>query len=139
MKLVNQTVKYKNSGTFEKNISDRISNKTIDQYSIDIKQPNLYVYHGSTQKGLKKIITNKTAQGENWVYASYSKVLATIFISNKGNDLYYYLSGNGTINNPIILVERKEGMFKDIFNVSGSLYTLSAKNFSSEKLNGLGK
>lgn len=54
MKLVNQTVKYKNSGTFEKNISDRISNKTIDQYSIDIKQPNLYVYHGSTQKGLKK-------------------------------------------------------------------------------------
>lgn len=123
----------KNGGQFKKNVLDKISNKTISRYLINVSNSNLYVYHGSTQKGLKKIVKNKSTHGESWVYASYSKVLATIFISNKGNDLYYYLSGNGTINSPIILVERKEGMFKDIFNISGSLYTLSAKNFSSEK------
>ena len=30
-------------------------------------------------------------------------------------------------------MERKENMFKDIFNVSGSLYTLSGENFISGK------
>ncbi len=33
----------------------------------------------------------------------------------------------------MILVERKKDMFKDIFNVSGSLYTLIGKNFISGK------
>lgn len=33
----------------------------------------------------------------------------------------------------MILVERKEGMFEEIFHVSGSLYTLSGKNFISGK------
>lgn len=91
------------------------------------------VYHGSTQQGLKTIIKNKSTHGQAWVYATLSKAISTIFISNKGSNLYYYLSGDGTENNPIILVERKENMFKDIFNVSGSLYTLSGKNFISGK------
>lgn len=90
-----------------------------------------YVYHGSTHTGLKKIKKNKSTHGKYWVYATLSKAISIIFISNKGNDLYYYLSGDGTENNPVLLVERKEGMFKDIFNVSGSLYTLSGKNFIS--------
>ena len=91
------------------------------------------VYHGSIHQGLKIIKRNKSTHGKSWVYATLSKAISTIFISHKGNDLYYYLSGDGTENNPVILVERKEGMFKDIFNVSGSLYTLSGKNFISEK------
>ena len=91
------------------------------------------VYHGSTQQGLKTIRKNKSTHGQAWVYATLSKAISTIFISNKGSNLYYYLSGDGTENNPIILVERKENMFKDIFNVSGSLYTLSGKNFISGK------
>ena len=91
------------------------------------------VYHGSIHQGLKIIKRNKSTHGKSWVYATLSKAISTIFISNKGSDLYYYLSGDGTENNPVILVERKEGMFKDIFNVSGSLYTLSGKNFISGK------
>ena len=91
------------------------------------------VYHGSIHQGLKIIKRNKSTHGKSWVYATLSKAISTIFISHKGNDLYYYLSGDGTENNPVILVERKEGMFKDIFNVSGSLYTLSGKNFISGK------
>ena len=91
------------------------------------------VYHGSTYQGLKKIKKNKSTHGEAWVYGTLSKAISTIFISNRGSDLYYYLSGDGTENNPVILVERKENMFKDIFNVSGSLYTLSGENFISGK------
>ena len=92
-----------------------------------------HVYHGSTHQGLKIIKKNKSTHGNSWVYATISKTISTIFISNKGSDLYYYLSGDGTENNPVILVERKENMFKDIFNVSGSIYTLSSKNFISGK------
>ena len=36
-------------------------------------------------------------------------------------------------------MERKENMFKEIFNVSGSLYTLSGKNFVSGKTNWSGE
>ncbi len=91
------------------------------------------VYHGSIHQGLKIIRKNKSTHGKSWVYATLSKAISVIFISNKGSDLYYYLSGDGTENNQVILVERKEGMFKDIFNVSGSLYTLNGKNFISSK------
>ena len=43
------------------------------------------------------------------------------------------MGGKGTKESPFILVERKEGMFKKIFNLSGSLYSLSNKNFLSNK------
>ena len=92
-----------------------------------------YVYHGSTKQGLKTIRKNKSTHGREWVYATLSKAISTIFISNKGSDLYYYLSSDGDKNHPVILVERKENMFKDIFNISGSLYTLSGKNFMPYK------
>ncbi len=91
------------------------------------------VYHGSIHQGLKIIKRNKSTHGKPWVYATLSKAISTIFISHKGSDLYYYLRGDGTENNPVILVERKENMFKNIFNVSGSLYTLNGKNFISGK------
>ncbi len=91
------------------------------------------VYHGSIHQGLKIIKRNKSTHGKSWVYATLSKAISTIFISHKGSDLYYYLSGDGTENNPVILVERKENMFKNIFNASGSLYTLNGKNFISGK------
>ena len=92
-----------------------------------------YVYHGSTHQGLKIINRNKSTHGQSWVYGTLSKAISTIFISNKGSDLYYHLSGNGSKDNPVILVERKKDMFKEIFNVQGSLYTLSPKNFMSGK------
>lgn len=92
-----------------------------------------YVYHGSKIQGLKKIKKNKSTHGKEWIYATLSKAISTIFISDNGSDLYYYLQGNGSDNNPVILVERKKDMFKQIFNVSGSLYTLSSKNFEEGK------
>ena len=122
-----------NGGILEKSIKDNHSNKIINRYLIKISDNNNYVYHGSVKRGLRQIKRNKSTHGKFWVYATLSKAISTIFISKKGSDLYYYLSGDGTENNPVILVERKENMFKDIFNVSGSLYTLSGKNFISGK------
>lgn len=88
-----------------------------------------YVYHGSNISNLKKIKPNVSTHMKKWVYATPSKAIATIFLSSKGNDLYYYLGGSGTKESPIVLVERKKGMFKKIFNVSGSIYKLNGNNF----------
>ena len=108
------------------NITIGVKNNNIAiNYGNNMKK----VYHGSTIQGLKIIKRRKSTHLKEWVYGSYQEAIATIFISSKGSDLYYHLSGDGTKDNPIILVERKKGMFKDIFNVSGSLYTLNSKNF----------
>lgn len=92
-----------------------------------------YVYHGSKTRNLTVIKKNKSTHNHSWVYGTYSKALSLIFISSKGNDLYYYLGGDGSKEYPYILVERKKGMFKEIFNESGSIYYLDNKNFISAK------
>ena len=90
-----------------------------------------YVYHGSNIINLKIIKKNKSTHNKNWVYATYSKAISIIFMSSNGNDLYYNLSGDG-ITYPVELVERKQGMFNKIFNISGSIYKLNSKNFKSD-------
>lgn len=87
-----------------------------------------YVYHGSSKPNLKVIKPYISTHQKEWVYACASRAISTIFLSNKGNDLYYLLSGDG-VNYPVELVERKEGMFKEIFNCDGYIYKLSAINF----------
>lgn len=87
-----------------------------------------YVYHGSPVPNLDTIKPNKSTHMINCVYACASKAISIIFLSTLGSDLYYSLSGDG-INYPVELVERKEGMFKKIFNCSGYIYKLDASNF----------
>ena len=87
-----------------------------------------HVYHGSNMSFLKVIKKHNSTHKRNWVYASYSKEVALIFISKQGNDLFYSLSFDGK-NYPIELVERKPLMFKKIFNCSGYIYKLDASNF----------
>ena len=90
----------------------------------------IYVYHGSSKPNLKIIKTNESTHMKKWVYACVSKAISTIFLSPLGNDLYYSLSGDG-INYTVELVERKSGMFKEIFNCSGYIYKLDDSNFKS--------
>ena len=90
-----------------------------------------YVYHGSNIPNLKIIKRNRSTHNKNWVYATFSKAISIIFMSSNGNDLYYNLSGDG-INYPVELVERKQGMFNKIFNISGSIYKRNSKNFKSD-------
>ena len=91
-----------------------------------------YVYHGSPEANLKIIKRNKSTHMQNWVYATPSKAISTIFLSPLGNDLYYYLAGDG-VKYPVELVERKKGMFEKIFNCKGYIYKLNASNFKSGK------
>jgi len=92
-----------------------------------------YVYHGSKIKGLEKIIKRSSTHQKEWVYASLSKVAAITFIRNCSGLFHCYLDGSGTKESPIILVERKAGMFNKMFNLSGSLYTLSSAGFENGK------
>lgn len=87
-----------------------------------------YVYHGSPIPNLKIIRAKESTHMKKWVYACTSKAISTIFLSQLGNDLYYSLSGDG-IDYQVELVERKKGMFKQIFNCSGYIYKLDASNF----------
>ncbi len=93
-----------------------------------------WVYHGSHMPHLCVIKPHMSTHKKKWVYATPSKAIATIFLSPMHSDYYYYLSGNG-ISSDVILVERKPGMFKEIFNFSGYIYKLDAKNFESGKTN----
>ena len=77
-----------------------------------------YVYHGSSIPNLKIIKPHRSTHLENWVYATPSKAIATIFLSPINSDYYYHLSGNG-ITSPVVLVERKPEMFKNIYDYSG--------------------
>lgn len=86
-----------------------------------------YVYHGTN---IENIDILKTKNGI--LYATPSKAIALIFLSKKGNDFYYYLSGDG-VNYPVVLVERKKDMFKEIFNISGFIYKLDAKDFKENQ------
>ena len=92
-----------------------------------------YVYHGSKKSHLKIIERRISSHNKNWVYASFSEVVATVFINNGGCDLHYHLSGEGTEESPIILVERKKDIFDKIYNTSGSLYVLNEINFTKNK------
>ena len=99
---------------------------------------NKYVYHGSHIPDLKVIKPHKSTHQQNWVYATSSKAVATIFLSNKHSDLYYYLGGNDEDNN-LVLVERKKGMFKDIFMYLVLFINLVLKTFLMVLLAGLWK
>ena len=77
-----------------------------------------YVFHGSSIPNLEVIKPHKSTHMKEWVYATTSKAVATIFLSKTGSDLYYSLSGNGK-EYPIELVERKPLMFKKIFDCDG--------------------
>ena len=91
-----------------------------------------YVYHGSNIPNLKIIKKHKSTHMQEWVYACYSKAIATIFLSPLHSDLYYVLSGDGR-KYPVELIERKQGMFKKIFNCSGYIYRLNSSNFKENQ------
>ena len=89
------------------------------------------VYHGSKEVNLNIIERSVSTHKKDWVYGTPNKALALLFINNGNGDLSYMINWNGDINSPILLVERKPDTFKNIYNLSGSIYTLCADNFKS--------
>lgn len=63
---------------------------------------------------------------KKWTYSTLPNTIATIFLFFKYNDLYYYLSSSG-INRPVVLVKRKEGMFKK-YLIAMNIYKFNVPN-----------
>ena len=88
-----------------------------------------YVFHGSKTSNLMEIEPRISTHQESLVYAAKSPCIATVFLSNGGNDLVYVLGGQGTKEKPAYLVERLPGSLSKIFNNNGSIYTLDDNSF----------
>lgn len=85
------------------------------------------LYHGSSEKGLKRLKPHKSTHG-NYLYATRNKELAVIFSARCGDDCTYELYRNSD-NEPWTLVERIPEGFKTMFSNSSSIYTLDDKTF----------
>lgn len=89
------------------------------------------LYHGSKISGLKTIEPNKSTHGNSWVYATKDPVIASLFIS-ECDDFNTAICGNGSGFYPFFVVERHKDVLSKYFNgVSGSIYTIDAKNFKA--------
>ena len=86
-----------------------------------------YVYHGSHNKGIKRLEPRKSTHGV-YVYATTYKELATIFSGKCGDDLTYTIYRNDP-SEPWILVERVPSGFDVMFNNGASIYTLDDSSF----------
>ena len=99
-----------------------------------------YAYHGSITSDLKQIEKRLSTHGQSWIYASSSKAVAAAFIRNSdkskacyGSFFDFHIDGRGTKEAPIVLIERRKGVFDRIYDLSGSIYTLDNKNFERGK------
>ena len=90
------------------------------------------VYHASKIQGLKELDPKKSlhevSHDDKFIYASRSKELSMI-LSMRMTDLHSVIMGEGTVENPAIIVERTPGIFDKYLHNSTNIYTLDAKDF----------
>ena len=87
------------------------------------------VYHGSKEKGLKRLEPRKSTHGV-YVYATPYKVLALHFSGRSGDDLTYDLGHFSTNKSgPWELVENIPGAFEKMYSNSSSIYSFSDETF----------
>jgi hypothetical protein len=85
------------------------------------------LYHGSYEKGIKRLEPHQSTHG-NYVYATPYKELAIIFSGRCGDDCTYALYRNSE-NDPWKLVERIPEAFNTMYKNSSSIYTLDDSTF----------
>lgn len=87
------------------------------------------VYHGSKEKGLKRLEPRKSTHG-TYVYATPEKVLALHFSKRCDDDLVYDIGHFSTDENgPWELVENVPGAFDKMYYNSSSIYSFSDATF----------
>lgn len=84
------------------------------------------VYHGSEQN-LDIITSHKSTHQKECIYGSSEKVVSLLFMGKGKGDLDTMIA---TIDNNLILVERRKGILNKIYNKSGYLYELDASSFN---------
>lgn len=84
------------------------------------------VYHGSPNGDLKEISSYKSTHQKPCIYASYSKVVALLFMGKGNGDLDTRIS---TLDGKLELVERRRGILNSLYNHPGYLYELPGNTF----------
>ncbi len=84
------------------------------------------VYHGSKQN-LDIITSHKSTHQKECIYGTSEKVVSLLFMGKGKGDLDTMIA---TIDNNLILVERRKGVLDKIYNKSGYLYELDASSFN---------
>lgn len=84
------------------------------------------VYHGSEQD-LDIIISHKSTHQRECIYGTSEKVVSLLFMGKGKGDLDTMIA---TMDNNLILVERRKGILNKIYNKSGYLYELDASSFN---------
>lgn len=90
-----------------------------------------YLYHGSSQSGLKILHPKKTLSKDQYigdfVFASHNKTLAIMYMTVKG---YYSLMSTGTTP-PYIVICANEKEYKEKDDSAVSIYKLSSNSFEA--------
>lgn len=87
-----------------------------------------YVYHGSKVSGIEKLEPRKSSHGIEYVYATTSKEIAMV-MSCHMTDLNSVIGGSGTRESPLMVVERRPGIFDKFLHAGTNVYTLNGENF----------
>ena len=85
------------------------------------------VYHGSSVGNITKFEKRESTHGIPCVYACLSEVLALIYASKYHGDVFFQVGFDEKMI-PFI-VERKEGLLEQYYNITGYIYTLDGTSF----------
>lgn len=84
------------------------------------------VYHGSSNGNIEKLVPHKSTHQKEGVYGTEHKVVAMLYMAN-WSDLDLRVSN---ISGKPEVVERREGVLKELYDKSGYLYELDSSTFS---------
>lgn len=87
---------------------------------------NKIVYHGSPYGNIDKLIAQKSTHQKLCIYATDNRTIALIFIGKGKGDLDTDISSE---DGHIVLVERRPGILKELYDKEGFLYELDGSTF----------
>lgn len=85
------------------------------------------VCYGSLEDNIKVLTPKATARRKKGVYASRNKCVAMLFANRGNGDLDTII---GTINKELIVVERREGVLRELYDRKGYIYEVSDATFA---------
>ncbi len=88
------------------------------------------VYHGSPKGDIKELVRNKSTHGIECIYAAATKAVAMSFMGRGMGDLDTL---KDFTNGKLSIVERRPGVFNNLYNKEGYIYELDASTFNHSK------
>ncbi len=88
------------------------------------------VYHGSPNGGIKEFKLDESTHRIKCLYAAENKVIAMLFMARGRGDLDTVIGMND--DGVPYIVERREGVLKELYSREGYLYTIDGSTFRHE-------